>query len=896
MEWRRGGPIDKATVVERSRSRSSFPPGGEPSAGQDRAAAPGSGEFLELVAQLSSRLANVVSAEVDAEVEAALRRLATFFDLDRCALFKVDDGRHIARVSHRLKPVHEVPLPGELGRDGPLAWVYGAVVDRGETVSIGSLDELPLAAIKDAEILRRGGVRSALLIPLPAPLPGEYFLTLASSRQERHLTATHTAQLRLLGEVFVGAIKRKTLEEGQLDALRFEHVISDILSRFAGAPWEGLDDHIHAALEELLAFAQADQFGLFTLDEETGRVRLGHVARAPGAVAGPVSFEVEKAMPWLYERLVRRREVVAYSRLDDLPPEALAIRKIIESRGTRSGLYIPLEVDGKVRQILGVVSCTERSWPSRFVERLKVLGEVIVTAINRKAMVAERLRSETSLAEAQRIANLGSWEWDIAADQVITSEQCDRIQGFRIQKFDDFIAAIHPHDRDAVRLKVEQDMVPPYTKGILEYRICRPDGGVRFVRDVYEFVLGADGAPARVIGTIQDITEQTLMRQQLRRARQFAQSTLNAFHKCLCVVDARGTVVEVSDGWPAFAQASGWTELTAGSNFFEAAAATQGPYAAQARKVADGVGAVVGRQQDEFAMELAFDGPAGASHFYTKVNHFELEGVTYAAISHEDITQRKNSEIELQNLRTQHWHSERVTRTGLLIASLAHELSQPLTAILSNAQAGLRFMAHDQPDLKEIGDILKDIASDDKRAGEIIESLRVMLRRQQSERQLIDLAALAGEVTILLKSELVATQVELECDFVAGCLARVDRAQIQQVLLNLSMNAMEAMVSKSPGQRRLRIGVRGAGQGEVQVSVSDSGFGITQEEFKKVFDAFWTTKSRGTGMGLAISRSIIESHGGRIWVDSRDGEGSTFFVSLPAAAAIPAGAGAKREP
>ncbi|HMA09413.1 MAG TPA: GAF domain-containing protein, partial [Ramlibacter sp.] len=185
---------------------------------------PGPGDFLELVAQLSSRLVNAAAAEVDAEVETALRRLATFFELDRCALFRVDDGRHTARISHRLKPVHEVPLPGELGRDGPLAWLYGAVVDRGETVSLGSLDELPPAAIEDAQILRSGGVRSVLLIPLPAPLPVEYFLSLASSRQERHLTAAHTAQLRLLGEVFVGAIKRKLLEDGQRDALRFEHV------------------------------------------------------------------------------------------------------------------------------------------------------------------------------------------------------------------------------------------------------------------------------------------------------------------------------------------------------------------------------------------------------------------------------------------------------------------------------------------------------------------------------------------------------------------------------------------------------------------------------------------------------------------------------------------------
>ncbi len=513
-----------------------------------------------------------------------------------------------------------------------------------------------------------------------------------------------------------------------------------------------------------------------------------------------------------------------------------------------------------------------------------MLGEVIVSAIQRKAMAAESLRSETILAEAQRIANLGSWEWDIAADKVTTSEQCDRIQGLRFSRFDDFIAAVHPLDRDAVRQKVEQDMVPPYGKGNLEYRIIRPDGAERFVRDVYEFVLADDGTPARVIGTIQDITERTLMRQQLHRTQQFAQATLSAFHRYVCVVDAKGVVVEVSDGWPEFAQASGTADVVTGADFFRAAAQTQGPNAALARKLAEGARAVLERQQDEFAMEQAYEGPAGPRFFHTKINQFELEGAVYAAISHEDVTLRKNSEIELQNLRTQHWHSERVTRTGVLIASLAHELSQPLTAILSNAQAGLRFLARDEPDLREIGEILRDIASDDKRAGEIIESLRVMLRRQQSERKPIDLAVLAAEVAVLLRSELVATQVDLESDCAAGCLALVDRAQVQQVLLNLMMNGMDAMVSRPPGRRRLRIGVRGGPQGEVHISVSDSGVGITQEKFKQVFDGFWTTKASGTGLGLAISRSIVESHGGRIWVDSREGEGATFFVSLPAAA------------
>ena len=879
-----------------ARSRSGPLPAAERSTATKRLAAAGpdpDSDFFPLVAQLSSRFARASAPEVDGEITAALQRISGFFQLDRCALFEVDHQRQIAHVIHQDGRPQERLLPSEWNLTGAFPWLYATVVQRGETVSIDSLQELPPAAARDAEGLRRGGVRSALLIALPTSPMVEYVLALASNRAEHRWTAAQTAQLRLLGEVFAAAIRRKALEDGRSDARQFEQMIAHLLARFGRAGWDQLDQQVQAMLEELLAFAQVDHFGFFTVDQNSGCVQLTYSARAEGVPPVPTSYNLLSGAPWLYERLVRRGETFSFGRLDEFPPAAAADRSLVESRGSRSGLYIPLQVEGKVRQILAVVTRAERSWPSRFIERLQVLGEVIVTAINQKSIAAERLRSESNLAEAQRIANLGSWEWDIARDKITTSEQCNRIQGLRIARFDDLMAAIHPDDRDAVRRKVEQDMVPPYTKGALEYRIRRPDGRERFVRDVYEFVLADDGTPARVIGTIQDITEQTLMRQQLRWAQQFAQSTLNAFHDCLCVLDATGHVVEVSDGWAEFAQTCGAAELVTGADFFGSMERTEGRYAAQAKKLLQGVRAVLRGEQEEFAMESLCEGPAGRRFFASKVTRFSLEGATYAGISHEDITQRKSGEEELHNLRTQHWHNERVTRAGMLIASLAHELSQPLTAILSNAQAGLRFLVHEEPDLKEFGEIFKDIASDGKRAGEIIESLRVLLRRQQSERAQFDVAVLAAEVAVLLKSELVTRQVELDCDYATGCMATVNRGQIQQVLLNLMMNGIEAMASKSAAERRMRIGVRSTGQGMVHVSVRDSGTGITQEEFKKVFDAFWTTKARGTGLGLAISRSIVESHGGRIWVDSQDGVGSTFFVSLPEAGHAGAAAGGK---
>ena len=195
----------------------------------DRSAAL-SGEFVELVAQLSSRFIDVPAADFDSEVEAALQRILWFFVLDRCALFKVDDGGMTIRVIHRAKPAHDTPLPNEFSPTGPMPWVYATVVEQGQTLAIRSIDRLPPEAAADAKSMKRGGVRSALLIPIAAGLPVEYVLALASIGPERHWTAAHTVQLRLLGELIVGAIRRKALEDGQRDALRSDQLASAILS------------------------------------------------------------------------------------------------------------------------------------------------------------------------------------------------------------------------------------------------------------------------------------------------------------------------------------------------------------------------------------------------------------------------------------------------------------------------------------------------------------------------------------------------------------------------------------------------------------------------------------------------------------------------------------------
>jgi PAS domain S-box-containing protein len=275
----------------------------------------------------------------------------------------------------------------------------------------------------------------------------------------------------------------------------------------------------------------------------------------------------------------------------------------------------------------------------------------------------------------------------------------------------------------------------------------------------------------------------------------------------------------------------------------------------------------------------------GAPRVYESLKFplLDADGLPYAlcGISSDVTAQRRTSE-EMRLLRQSIWHADRVERTGAITSSLAHELNQPLMAILSNAQAGLRFLDREPPEVNEMRAILEDIVRDDKRASAVITGLRAMLKRQETHREHIDLGRAVEEVLDLMHSEFLTRGVEIHCEAAAGCLVLADKAQIQQVLLNLTMNAIEAMAAQPAGSRHLWLSVAVAG-GKIRVVVRDSGMGIPREALEKIFDGFFTTKSQGLGIGLAVCRSILESHGGRIWAENNADRGATFCFTLPPA-------------
>jgi PAS domain S-box-containing protein len=246
-----------------------------------------------------------------------------------------------------------------------------------------------------------------------------------------------------------------------------------------------------------------------------------------------------------------------------------------------------------------------------------------------------------------------------------------------------------------------------------------------------------------------------------------------------------------------------------------------------------------------------------------------------------DVTDRKRAERDVQEQRQQLAHLGRVAVLGELSGALAHELSQPLTAILSNVQAGQALLGGTRVDLGELGEILADIAQDDRRAGEVIHRLRAMFRKGEDNLQSLDVHGIVRDVLDLAHSDLVTRHVTVTTDLASGLPnVRGDSVQLQQVLLNLIMNASEAMGANKPSDRAMLIKTAGV-NGDVVISVVDNGSGIPAESVEKLFEPFFTTKAQGLGLGLAICRSIVVAHGGGLSAINNRDRGATFQLSLP---------------
>jgi two-component system sensor kinase FixL len=219
---------------------------------------------------------------------------------------------------------------------------------------------------------------------------------------------------------------------------------------------------------------------------------------------------------------------------------------------------------------------------------------------------------------------------------------------------------------------------------------------------------------------------------------------------------------------------------------------------------------------------------------------------------------------------------------GELTASLAHELNQPLSAILNNAEVAQRLLEAEVPDIAEMREILKDIVADDKRAADVIRRLRALLKKGELEHLPLDLNGVVGEVAQLVKNDVVIRNVPMSLDLAPGLPeVRGDRVQLQQVVLNLVLNGLEAMREANGHDPALVIRTSRAGVTAVTVTIEDSGTGIETHDVERIFQPLYTTKTEGLGMGLAIARTIVDAHGGRLRASNNAAGGATFEFTLP---------------
>ena len=371
---------------------------------------------------------------------------------------------------------------------------------------------------------------------------------------------------------------------------------------------------------------------------------------------------------------------------------------------------------------------------------------------------------------------------------------------------------------------------------------------------------------------------------QRLKAENLHSAVLASVHDQIAVLDSAGTIIEVNDSWRRFVEAapsSRFDRVLAGENFLSACARAAEHGDAAAANQLSAVRAVLDGTEIRRQLEFTASSAEGQSLFDVSVERLRRhEGG--AVVTRTDVTARKHAELDARNQRQQLAHLGRAAVLGELSGAFAHELNQPLTSILGNAEAALRLLEQGS-DTAEVAEILRDIVHDDERAAQVIQGLRALLHKGETQRELVDLNAVVREVLDLAGSELITRNVRVSMELDARAPhVMADRVQMQQVVLNLLMNGSEAMAGMPVADRRVRVGTRfDAQRAAVEVTVADSGSGIARGDIDRIFQPFVTTKAHGMGLGLAICRSVAESHHGRLWAENGEQGGAIFHLVVP---------------
>jgi PAS domain S-box-containing protein len=491
-------------------------------------------------------------------------------------------------------------------------------------------------------------------------------------------------------------------------------------------------------------------------------------------------------------------------------------------------------------------------------------------------------RSESYLSEAQRLSHTGSFGWWPATGEIIWSAET-----FRIFQYDPTLTPtvelvyqrLHPDDVALVKAAMERASRGEERFDV-QHRLLMPDGSAKHVHVVGHAVRDESGN-TEFVGAVMDVTEQRQARAALEKALKEIEKSEEQWRDVFesnptmyFIVDAAGTVLAVN---PYGAEQLGYEvdELVGQpvlSVFLEAdREAVQGNVAVCFREL--------GRAKSWEARKVRKDRTVIWVRETAKAVPRANGPILLVAC--EDVTEQKRAEEALRQAQANLAHVSRVTTMGELTAALAHEVNQPIAATVMNANSCLRWLASDPPNVEEARAAAARIAADGRRAGEIISRIRLLFEKGTPQREWVDINEIIREMIVLLRNELTRYAISVGTELAAD-LPRImgDRVQLQQVVMNLVLNSIDAM-REVDGTRELVITSQRAEPEQLMVSVSDTGVGLPAQHAEQIFKAFFTTKVHGTGMGLSISRSIVESHRGRLWAADNSPRGARFYLTLP---------------
>jgi two-component system sensor kinase FixL len=517
-----------------------------------------------------------------------------------------------------------------------------------------------------------------------------------------------------------------------------------------------------------------------------------------------------------------------------------------------------------------------RSWmlPSILVF---ILQTILIVAL--VANLAKRRRAERTLAESEARFRLAADEapvliWMSGLNKLCTffNKPWLEFRGRTLEQEmgNGWTEGVHPDDLERC-LKTYVDAVDKRQPFVMEYRLRRFDGAYRWLFDSGRPRFDAQGNFAGYIGSCADVTERKRTDEKFRLA---VEASLSA----IVMVNEQGQIVLVNSlterafGYAraellgqAFDMLLPERHRTEVSSHGSEAFATPAPRPLKLGRE------LFARRKDgsEFPVEIG-------------LHPIQVEEETLVLAAINDLTERRRADSELQRQRQELAHVSRVSLVGELSASIAHELNQPLTAILANAQAAQRFLAADKLDLNEFREILNDIASVTIRARDVIQNVRALVKKGEQDFSEVSMDKVIRAVVSLLQSDIAARHGRLELELAPELPAvRGNPIQLQQVLVNLTLNAFDAMEGLAATKRHAIISAKAEPGNGVRVSVRDCGAGIPPDKLETIFQSFYTTKSKGMGLGLSVTRSIVEAHSGRIWAENHSEGGAVFYLMLP---------------